>query len=109
MCVPSTPAPNRKRRTPNILLQERIKKVEALLETYTSQDSNKQAVDTPAMSEVSVRSSPAAYNGSPSQMSGPGKLVVKNGGYKFLDSYIWGTIHDNVGSTLFCVDSNLWD
>ncbi|KAM0244510.1 hypothetical protein ACHAP5_006191 [Fusarium lateritium] len=33
-------------------------------------------------------------------MSGPGKLVVKNGGYKFLDSYIWGTIHDNVGSAL---------
>jgi hypothetical protein len=33
-------------------------------------------------------------------MSGPGKLVVKNGGYKFLDSYIWGTIHDNVGSPL---------
>lgn len=33
-------------------------------------------------------------------MSGSGKLVVKNGGYKFLDSYIWSTIHDNVGFTL---------
>lgn len=53
------------------------------------------------MSEVSARSSPAAYNGSPGPMSGPGpgKLVVKNGGYKFLDSYIWSTIHENVGST----------
>jgi hypothetical protein len=42
-------------------------------------------------------------------MSGPGKLVVKNGGYKFLDSYIWGTIHDNVGFTPFSLISILQD
>lgn len=111
MCVPSTPAPTRKRRTPNILLQERIKKVEALLETYTSQDLSKQPPETPSMSEVSARSSPAAYNGSPGPMSGPspGKLVVKNGGYKFLDSYIWSTIHENLVEMQHIIDQETSD
>ncbi|KAF5548164.1 transcription factor [Fusarium napiforme] len=85
-CVPSTPAPARKRRAPNALLQERIKNLEALLEQYTSQDSPKQSSDTNGLTphdpmELSARSSPAQSNGHGAQTpTGPGKLVVRNGG-----------------------------
>ncbi|KAM0209409.1 hypothetical protein ACHAPA_005826 [Fusarium lateritium] len=61
------------------------------------------------MSEASARSSPAAYNCAPGQMSGPGKLVVKNGGYKFLDSYVWGTIHDNLLEMQHIIDQETSD
>ncbi|KAM0350615.1 hypothetical protein ACHAPU_003101 [Fusarium lateritium] len=113
MCVPSTPAPTRKRRTPNVLLQERIKKVEALLEQYTSQDSPKQPFDTPGlaqdMSEVSARSSPGYSAYTNQGLSGPGKLVAQNGAYKFHDSYIWGTIHDNLVEMRHILDQETSD
>ncbi|KAF5700479.1 transcription factor [Fusarium mundagurra] len=107
VCVPSKPAPTRKRRAPNALLQERIKNLEALLEQYTSQDSPKQAYEantlTQDVSEASVRTSLAQFNGCGGNQTptGPGKLVVRNGGYKFLDSYIWGRIYDDVRSPAY--------
>ncbi|KAH7237076.1 fungal-specific transcription factor domain-containing protein [Fusarium redolens] len=113
-CVPSTPAPPRKRRAPNALLQERIKNLEALLEQYTSQDSPKQSSDTSGLShdpmEISARSSPAQSNGHGAQTpTGPGKLVVRNGGYKFLDSYIWGRIHENISEMRHILDEDTSD
>ncbi|KAF4338019.1 transcription factor [Fusarium beomiforme] len=80
-CVPSTPAPPRKRRAPNALLQERIKNLEALLEQYSSQGSPKHSADTNGSghdsSEVSARSSPVQYNGHGTLTpTGPGKLVI---------------------------------
>jgi hypothetical protein len=98
-CTPSKPTPVRKRRTPNVLLQERIKKVEALLEQYTLQGSPADPTSAPTHEslDLSPSASPAPSNGlSTPVSSGPGRLVVKNGGYKFLDSRIWGTIYDNV-------------
>ncbi|KLP15210.1 uncharacterized protein LW94_1134 [Fusarium fujikuroi] len=114
-CVPSTPAPARKRRAPNALLQERIKNLEALLEQYTSQDSPKQSSDTNGLTphdpmELSARSSPAQSNGHGAQTpTGPGKLVVRNGGYKFLDSYIWGRIHENISEMRHILDEDTSD
>ncbi|KAF4454425.1 hypothetical protein F53441_3052 [Fusarium austroafricanum] len=104
VCVPATPAPPRKRRAPNALLQERLKNLEALLQQYTSQESPKQD-----SSEVSAKSSsaPSPYNGCGSQTpTGPGKLVVQNGGYKFLDSYIWGKIYDNLQEMRHILDQD---
>ncbi|KAH7174395.1 fungal-specific transcription factor domain-containing protein [Fusarium flagelliforme] len=97
-CVPSKPTPIRKRRTPNVLLQERIKKVEALLEQYTLQGSPGQSSSAAQDgTDFSPSASPAPSNGTPNQATpGSGRLVVKNGGYKFLDSCVWGTIHDNL-------------
>ncbi|KAF4438893.1 hypothetical protein F53441_12689 [Fusarium austroafricanum] len=113
-CVPSTPAPPRKRRAPNAVLQERIKNLEALLEQYTSQGSPKQSADTNGSAhdllEASARSSPAQSNGHGMLTpNGPGRLVVQNGGYKFLDSYVWGRIHDNISEMRHILDEDTSD
>ncbi|CAG2012903.1 unnamed protein product [Fusarium graminearum] len=112
-CTPSKPTPVRKRRTPNVLLQERIKKVEALLEQYTLQGSpaaEPTSAHTNESIDFSPTASPAASNGFSNPISsGPGRLVVKNGGYKFLDSMLWGTIHDNLEEMRHILDQETSD
>lgn len=104
-CIPSKPTPVRKRRTPNVMLQERIKKVEALLEQYAIQGSPENGSATSAPTQESLDFSPSA---SPtpsiglanSAASGTGRLLIRDGGYKFSDSCLWSTIHDNVSGSL---------
>ncbi|XEV03143.1 hypothetical protein FSHL1_008430 [Fusarium sambucinum] len=111
-CTPSKPTPVRKRRTPNVLLQERIKKVEALLEQYTLQGSPAEPTSVPTHESLdfSPSASPAPSNGLSTPISsGAGRLVVKNGGYKFLDSRVWGTIYDNLEEMRHILDQETSD
>ncbi|RGP67728.1 transcription factor [Fusarium sporotrichioides] len=111
-CIPSKPTPVRKRRTPNVLLQERIKKVEALLEQYTLQGSPAETTSVPTHESLdfSPSASPAPSNGVSNPISfGTGRLVVKNGGYKFLDSRVWGTIYDNLEEMRHILDQETSD
>ncbi|RGP61090.1 transcription factor [Fusarium longipes] len=113
-CVPSKPTPVRKRRTPNVLLQERIKKVEALLEQYTlhgsPENTSATSVPTQELLDYSPSTSPAPSTAQSNPVvSGPGRLVVKNGGYKFLDSCVWGTIYDNLEEMRHILDHETSD
>ncbi|RYP91996.1 hypothetical protein DL770_001851 [Monosporascus sp. CRB-9-2] len=81
-CVPSTPAPARKRRRPNQDLQQRLARCEELLSEY----STAKQPDTVDASQ------------SPGDTWEPqGKLVAdQSGGVKFMDSILLSTIHDEL-------------
>ncbi|RYP65547.1 hypothetical protein DL769_006293 [Monosporascus sp. CRB-8-3] len=81
-CVPSTPAPARKRRRPHQDLQQRLARCEELLSEYATA----KQPDTVDASQ------------SPGDAWKPqGKLVADHGGgVKFMDSLLWSSIHDEL-------------
>jgi hypothetical protein len=88
-CTPSTPAPARKRRRPNQDLQERLARCEELLKEYATTDKPEiqavpQPVHTPMFDDNYMRWQPA------------GKLVKEDGGIRFMDNFLFGTIYDEV-------------
>ena len=86
-CTPSTPAPARKRRRPNQDLQERLSRCEELLKEYvTEKPEGPGAPSAPS----------AAYADPYRQWQPQGKLVKEDGGLRFMDSVILGTIYDEV-------------
>ncbi|KAI1758557.1 fungal-specific transcription factor domain-containing protein [Hypoxylon sp. FL1150] len=83
-CTPSTPAPARKRRRPNQDLQQRLARCEELLSEYAT-----------------ARPAPPSSAGSPSQDDNwkpLGKLIVDDGGVKFIDSFLWANIHSELSA-----------
>ncbi|KAI8305440.1 Aurofusarin cluster transcription factor aurR2 [Colletotrichum sp. SAR11_59] len=107
-CTPSTPAPARKRRRPNQDLQERLARCEALLKQYATTGSTTPPAGPPTVSSIlspatqPTPSSTAASIlddiGSPatSQWKPAGKVVVEDGSVRFMDSYLWATVHDQL-------------
>ncbi|KAI2465686.1 fungal-specific transcription factor domain-containing protein [Annulohypoxylon bovei var. microspora] len=84
-CTPSTPAPARKRRRPNQDLQQRLARCEELLSEY--------ATAKPAAPS-------SAESPSPDEAWKPrgGKLIKDDGGLKFIDSYLWASIHGELSA-----------
>ena len=87
-CTPSTPAPARKRRRPNQDLQERLARCEELLKEYATEKPEspapRQLQQLPAYDEGLMKWHPA------------GKLVKEDGGVRFMDSFLLGTVYDEV-------------
>ncbi|KAI5862733.1 fungal-specific transcription factor domain-containing protein [Durotheca rogersii] len=83
-CTPSTPAPARKRRRPNQDLQQRLARCEKLLSEYaTAKPSAPSSTESPGRDQ----------NWMPT-----GKLIVDDGGVKFVDSFLWGSIHGELAA-----------
>ncbi|KAF5009747.1 hypothetical protein FDECE_4093 [Fusarium decemcellulare] len=97
VCTPSTPAPARKRRRPNQVLQERLTKLEALLDQYSAAGPPPQTDETPQeASGASSAPSPMPPSATSDSPLPAGKIVVEDGSVKFMDSYLWGIIHENL-------------
>lgn len=121
-CTPSTPAPARKRRRPNQDLQERLARCEELLKEYATEKPDlldKNQGQSPAQSQnqfmpfgqplnqsrtpsISHAQSPAPsklsqYNDPYLKWHPGGKLVKEDGGVRFMDSYLLGTVYDEAG------------
>ncbi|KAF3063909.1 hypothetical protein GL218_02305 [Daldinia childiae] len=83
-CTPSTPAPARKRRRPNQDLQQRLARCEELLSEYAT-------AKPPAPSSAESPSRDESWRPL-------GKLIVDEGGVKFIDSFLWATIHSELSA-----------
>ncbi|KAI1444582.1 fungal-specific transcription factor domain-containing protein [Annulohypoxylon stygium] len=84
-CTPSTPAPARKRRRPNQDLQQRLARCEELLSEYaTAKPTAPSSADSPSSDEI--------------WKPRGGKLIVDDGGVKFIDSYLWANIHSELSA-----------
>lgn len=124
-CVPSTPAPARKRRRPNQDLQERLARCEELLKQYAHAappGSSKGAAAAAAVRQPPAAAPRAAAASSTSSSSAAGKLsdlpatvpptfedpflkwkpagkvVVEDGSVHFMDSYLWSNVYDEVSN-----------
>ncbi|KAK9773797.1 putative Fungal-specific transcription factor domain-containing protein [Seiridium cardinale] len=90
-CTPSTPAPARKRRRPNQDLQQRLARCEELLQEYAT-------------------AKPPSTGNEPSSPEEPwksmGKLVVDDDGVRFMDSFLWATVHDEVRAMREIIDQD---
>ncbi|KAI1852421.1 hypothetical protein JX265_011054 [Neoarthrinium moseri] len=90
-CTPSTPAPARKRRRPNQDLQQRLAKCEELLQEYAT-------------------AKPPSTNGEPANPEETwrslGKLIIDDGSVRFMDSFLWATVHDEVRAMREIVDED---
>ncbi|KAI0852163.1 fungal-specific transcription factor domain-containing protein [Daldinia vernicosa] len=83
-CTPSTPAPARKRRRPNQDLQQRLARCEELLSEYaTAKPPAPSSIESPTQDE---------------SWKPLGKLIVDDGGVKFIDSFLWATIHSELSA-----------
>ncbi|KAH8878728.1 c6 zinc finger domain-containing protein [Thozetella sp. PMI_491] len=87
-CTPSTPAPARKRRRPNQDLQERLARCEELLKEYATTDKPDQPASTPTQM--------SAYDDPYLKWQPKGKLVKEDGGVRFMDSFLLGTVYDEL-------------
>jgi hypothetical protein len=99
-CTPSTPAPARKRRRPNQDLQERLARCEELLKQYADNGSGPPTpVAHTAPSSESFSDTPASTlgsGGSSVKWSPAGKVVTDDGGVRFMDSYLWASVYDEL-------------
>ncbi|KJR89192.1 c6 zinc finger domain containing protein [Sporothrix schenckii 1099-18] len=100
-CTPSTPAPARKRRRPNQDLQERLARCEELLKVYSSakppDEDSSPMMETPQ----NMFNHESALKWNP-----PGKLIVEDdGGVRFVDSVMLGTIHEELRAMREIIDS----
>ncbi|KAI0129379.1 fungal-specific transcription factor domain-containing protein [Hypoxylon sp. NC0597] len=83
-CTPSTPAPARKRRRPNQDLQQRLARCEELLSEYAT-----------------AKPAAPSSTGSPNQddtWKPLGKLVIDDGSVRFIDSFLWASIHSELSA-----------
>ncbi|KAL2681228.1 hypothetical protein Neosp_008836 [[Neocosmospora] mangrovei] len=108
-CTPSTPAPARKRRRPNQDLQERLARCEQLLKQYAdgtvpSPSAQASPAMNSAMSDVMV-STPNNYD-SQTKWKPTGKMVKEEGGVRFMDSYLWANIHEELQAMREIVDTD---
>ena len=87
-CTPSTPAPARKRRRPNQDLQERLARCEELLKEYATTEK--------AESPSPQTWNPPTYDDSYMKWQPKGKLVKEDGGVRFMDGFLLGTVCDEV-------------
>ncbi|KAK4210821.1 activator of stress genes 1 [Rhypophila decipiens] len=130
-CTPSTPAPARKRRRPNQDLQERLARCEELLKEYATEKPDllerNQQLQSPVLgqgqalpwgqSQMQSRTPSISQAQSPtpsklSQYDDPylkwhpgGKLVKEDGGVRFMDSYLLGTVYDELRAMREIVDA----
>ncbi|KAG5919893.1 hypothetical protein E4U42_006393 [Claviceps africana] len=113
-CVPSTPAPTRKRRRPNHDLQERLARCEELLKLYAdgsvpgpsptpaaSAASAATPVETtaPSVSEAFVvdgAESACPTADKPANFKPACRMVNDDGSVRFMDSHIWATIYEEL-------------
>ncbi|KAF0641844.1 hypothetical protein FPSE5266_07085 [Fusarium pseudograminearum] len=109
-CTPSTPAPARKRRRPNQDLQERLARCEQLLKQYA--DGSVPSPATMTHSPATNGSVQDAYPATPTNIDGQtkwkptGKMVKEEGGVRFMDSYLWANIHDELQAMREIVDTD---
>jgi len=95
-CTPSTPAPARKRRRPNQDLQERLARCEQLLKEYATA---KPEGDSPMQGPAQVED--MSKNWRPT-----GRLVVEaDGGVRFIDSILVGTVYEELKAMREIVDA----
>ena len=87
-CTPSTPAPARKRRRPNQDLQERLARCEELLKEYANE--KPEGPVTPRASHSSIHED--SYN----KWQPTPKLIKEDGGMRFMDNPLLGTVYDEV-------------
>ena len=104
-CIPSTPAPPRRRRRPNQDLRERLARCEELLKHYSNGDvggeherlaasaASAPTVATNLPTETST-ASPALSESSERQQKG--RLVPQEGGERFMDHHAWTSFYDEV-------------
>ncbi|KAF7533875.1 hypothetical protein G7054_g6689 [Neopestalotiopsis clavispora] len=90
-CTPSTPAPARKRRRPNQDLQQRLARCEELLQEYATAKPPSTSGETPNSGEP---------------WKSLGKLVKDDSGVRFMDSFLWATVHDEVRAMREIVDQD---
>ncbi|KAK4451948.1 fungal-specific transcription factor domain-containing protein [Podospora aff. communis PSN243] len=89
-CTPSTPAPARKRRRPNQDLQERLARCEELLKEYATEKP-----DDPATTPGRREQAPL-YDDPKPKWQPAGKLVQEDGGVRFIDNFLIGTVYDEL-------------
>ncbi|KAI1377469.1 fungal-specific transcription factor domain-containing protein [Hypoxylon crocopeplum] len=83
-CTPSTPAPARKRRRPNQDLQQRLARCEELLSEYaTAKPAAPSSTESPSQDDI---------------WKPLGKLIIDDGGVKFIDSFLWANIHSELAA-----------
>lgn len=110
-CTPSTPAPVRKRRRPNQDLQERLARCEELLKEYATEKPDEPSPRPP-------QQPPTTFQDPYLQFAPAGKLIQEDGGVRFMDSFLLGTIYDEVSNaseylpyyqpmTVFNIDTQL--
>ncbi|CAM1507865.1 Fc.00g047130.m01.CDS01 [Cosmosporella sp. VM-42] len=113
-CTPSTPAPARKRRRPNQDLQERLARCEQLLKQYAdgtvpspTASAAQQSFTSPANgSSMDPSPSTPAVPDLASKWKPTGKMVKEEGGVRFMDSYLWASIHDELQAMREIVDTD---
>ncbi|KAK7420845.1 hypothetical protein QQZ08_010246 [Neonectria magnoliae] len=113
-CTPSTPAPARKRRRPNQDLQERLARCEHLLKQYADGSVPSPTSQMPQMSSRDDSQSDVSATtptGSESQLpqlkwKPAGKMVKDDGGVRFMDSYLWASIHEELQAMRDIVDTD---
>ncbi|KAK0383752.1 hypothetical protein NLU13_9663 [Sarocladium strictum] len=120
-CTPSTPAPARKRRRPNQDLQERLARCEDLLKQYAGTGpppgtAVSRLADplTPSTMEI-ANDPPSKANSSPDddspsqwkspRMASAGRIVKEDAGDRFMDSYVWATVMENLQAMRDIVDT----
>ncbi|KAK0719636.1 fungal-specific transcription factor domain-containing protein [Lasiosphaeris hirsuta] len=96
-CTPSTPAPARKRRRPNQDLQERLARCEELLKEY--------ATDKPESPTARASQTPL-YDEAYTKWQPQGKLVKEDGGVRFMDNFLLGTIYDELRAMREIIDDD---
>ncbi|KAK9439968.1 fungal specific transcription factor domain-containing protein [Metarhizium brunneum] len=116
-CVPSTPAPARKRRRPNQDLQERLARCEELLKQYANGSAPgqqqpppppPQQTETPATDHFarSDKSEPTPLGSDNSSNWKPAcRMVNDDGSVRFMDSYIWATVYEELQAMRDIVDT----
>jgi hypothetical protein len=96
-CTPSTPAPARKRRRPNQDLQERLARCEELLQEYAT--TKPETATTPTAAQD--------HGDEYLKWKSAGKLVVEaDGGVRFMDSLLLGTVWEELKAMREIVDND---
>ncbi|KAG6038457.1 hypothetical protein E4U41_004160 [Claviceps citrina] len=104
-CVPSTPAPARKRRRPNQDLQERLARCEELLKLHADGLGPGQPQPAAPAATPLINESLIMHDGSESVHPTTDKsssfrpacrMVTDDGSVHFMDSYIWAAVHEEL-------------
>ena len=101
-CSPRTPAPTRKHRRPYQALQERLARCEELLKQFAGSSGPAQQQDQSHATPVTSGTKPEQMDsklmsvGFPESWKPACKMINEDGGVRFLDSYIWATISEEV-------------
>ncbi|KAH8177036.1 fungal specific transcription factor domain-containing protein [Sarocladium implicatum] len=118
-CTPSTPAPARKRRRPNQDLQERLARCEDLLKQYAGAGPPPGTPSKPAdpltpNTMDAATEAPTKATTSPDGETSPtyrspgmatGKMIKDDAGIRFMDSYIWASVMDQLQAIKEIVDT----